>query len=1197
MNRRVSVRIATMLLTLMFTGFSFAGNQAERALLSAHPGVRLHREHGSPARVYGGVFSRGASPAESAGHFVAEHAALFGVEAHDLQPHGRSVEQRASQPVMFDRATGEYKFTLLYYSQYEDGLPVVGAELRLLVRNAPDFPLVWAGSSLVELTEFAPADEVIQGATDPDYVSSRLELAKPAVHDLSPELVNFYDPQVVVWAGLDGIRATPVAAVSFTTDDFSDPQRGPEQSYRIVADARTGEILHKESLIYTGVVDGKVEGLTTEGDGSDQCENELPTPLRHLEVFSAGDSDFTDANGDYSIANGGSTVDAALDGKWFYVTNWVGAETSESVSSSFDVLFNGSNSDELVRGQVNAYNEANIVRDFLVSHNPAYPTMTDEDILVRANRTDGFCPGNAWYSSGDGGSPTGYSINFCQSSSNRPNTAWSSIVHHEFGHHIVQAGGSGQGQYGEGTGDCFSAVILDSPKLGRGFFNDCGGSLRSADNNLQYPCSGASHSCGQLIAGAVWSTRNKLAVSNPTDYTDVLGSLLVNAVLLHNGSSITPSITVDYLTLDDDDGNLLNGTPHYDQINAGFGAHNMAGPGIESGLSVTPKSDLIVTAPSGGPFAPDNVVYTLQNVEPYAMDYKVSVDAPWLSVTNATGTLLPNQSVAVTVGTNGAASALGSGIYSASIAMVNETDHVGDRQQLARLFLDPSTDVAADVPQTVVRLATRSSAIAVTDAFCVGDTNVAIDLSHPVEQDVVLDLQSPTGTVVRLKADGTGSGADLVQTYDIETGVLPDGPGELDDFSFEPVTGDWTLTVINNSTTQAATLNGWSLQFSQLGAICPPRANPVQVVVPVANPLNVVLDGQSGTGGSLDYIVNSLPQFGELSDPLAGAIAGVPHTLAGGGDTVVYTPINGEIGPDAFGYSVNDGVESAIAPVNVRVGGFQVIASFDLNGNPGWTFDGDWAFGSPSGGGNHGGDPTSGKSGANVFGYNLAGDYGNNLAAQTLTSTAIDCSAFADVEVSFWRWLGVEASAFDQASFEVSANGSDWTTIWAHDGATLDETAWSEHSYDISSVADGQPTVFLRWVMGVTDGSEIYAGWNIDDIEVNGVTPPPGITLSITPGGLSWSPVAGATAYDVVRGDLAALRASAGDFTSSTDACVGDDVASTSLAFADEPAVGQGYWLLVRGDSAGAARSFDSFGLAQVGGRDVEIGFAASACP
>ena len=95
------------------------------------------------------------------------------------------------------------------------------------------------------------------------------------------------------------------------------------------------------------------------------------------------------------------------------------------------------------------------------------------------------------------------------------------------------------------------------------------------------PCGGAIHYCGQLLSGCVWSLRNELIILYPDTFIDVLGPLAVNAMLLHNGDMITPQITVDYLTLDDDDSNIYNGTPHYVEIDAAFSAHNMDAPDLD----------------------------------------------------------------------------------------------------------------------------------------------------------------------------------------------------------------------------------------------------------------------------------------------------------------------------------------------------------------------------------------------------------------------------------------------------------------------------------------------------------------------------------------------------------------------------------------------------------------------------------------
>jgi hypothetical protein len=160
---------------------------------------------------------------------------------------------------------------------------------------------------------------------------------------------------------------------------------------------------------------------------------------------------------------------------------------------------------------------------------------------------------------------------------------------------------------------------------------------------------------------------------------------------------------------------------------------------------------------------------------------------------------------------------------------------------------------------------------------------------------------------------------------------------------------------------------------------------------------------------------------------------------------------------------------------------------WNMDTNPGWTTQGQWAWGSPTGGGGQYGnpDPTSGATGSNVYGYNLSGDYTNNMSETHLTSTAIDCSAYSQVIVKFQRYLNVETPTYDHAYFRVSNNGSTWTTVWENTGEVTD-SSWSEQEFDISAIADGESTVYLRWTQGTTDSSWLYSGWNIDDVQIWG---------------------------------------------------------------------------------------------------------------
>ncbi|MFH1686340.1 MAG: M28 family peptidase [bacterium] len=151
-----------------------------------------------------------------------------------------------------------------------------------------------------------------------------------------------------------------------------------------------------------------------------------------------------------------------------------------------------------------------------------------------------------------------------------------------------------------------------------------------------------------------------------------------------------------------------------------------------------------------------------------------------------------------------------------------------------------------------------------------------------------------------------------------------------------------------------------------------------------------------------------------------------------------------------------------------------------------WSFSGgQWAIGTPTGGGGDYGnpDPNYAVSGVNILGYNLNGDYGASLPEYHATSPAIDCSDLVGTKLSFWRYLGVEQPSYDHAYVRVSTNGTTWTTLWENT-ATIEDNAYSQWSFDISSIADGAPAVYVRFTMGTTDGSWQYCGWNIDDVRV-----------------------------------------------------------------------------------------------------------------
>ncbi len=204
--------------------------------------------------------------------------------------------------------------------------------------------------------------------------------------------------------------------------------------------------------------------------------------------------------------------------------------------------------------------------------------------------------------------------------------------------------------------------------------------------------------------------------------------------------------------------------------------------------------------------------------------------------------------------------------------------------------------------------------------------------------------------------------------------------------------------------------------------------------------------------------------------------------------------MNGDIGDKTPSPTTVDG--------DRKIASFTTVTIFedDFETDKGWTFNSstEWERGTPTGldggDGQGGPDPVGAFAGSNALGLDItglgtfAGDYEDNLTdkEEWARTPAIDCSSYINVQIEFQRWLGIETDQFDNAYIEVSDDGSAWTTVWENDNTDIQESAWSLQTYNISAVADGEATVYIRFSIGETDGSFQFCGWNIDDFKVTG---------------------------------------------------------------------------------------------------------------
>lgn len=594
-------------------------HQGAQGVQTAFPAAKVQGNADGVTRLYGPSLATGASASDSAEKFRKSFAAAAGVGEDELVAQPAQTAQAGAQAspgigVMVDPTTHQPKFWLYRYEQNKAGVPVHAGGLRTLVRNDASNAVVWASSTVRPLADFAPAAGAKAIAPDADKSLRAIPAMKDSSGTALPAptaVAKVSEAKLIVFAGTAAKAAEPRMAIEYFVETK------PFGKWHFIADASTGDVLQVNSLIAFDNVTGRVTGNRTQGAVAAECAPTVTVGLPDVELLTgfANEQAFANANGDYVLAtaaSGGTSrrVYSPMDGRFFHISDalfdpqgnpyWLSQIVTPPATANF--LHNpGGNDPSLV--QVNAYATANEIRTWVLGYVPNFPEVATElHFEVNVNLPAGsICPGNAWFD------PLDMSINFCaagaRGATNYANYAFASVLHHEYGHRLVQAATPyAQAEYGEGMGDTLGALFSGQPEhaLGR-LLNQCTVAGRTAANACRFDpvscsdCGSEIHACGQLLSGTVWDIRAQLAVTNPTTFADIINNLTTNSILLHAGDGISDALIVDFLTLDDNDGNLNNGTPHRTEICAGFALHGMpcaplptnTAPSVEAGPDQT----------------------------------------------------------------------------------------------------------------------------------------------------------------------------------------------------------------------------------------------------------------------------------------------------------------------------------------------------------------------------------------------------------------------------------------------------------------------------------------------------------------------------------------------------------------------------------------------------------------------------------
>lgn len=529
----------------------------QKALRERHAGFRsfvtkaggawtahFNERSGAPALIYGdglpvsqsGIASMEAAEAAATATLL-EFPELWGAPVAQLQ------------------LTAKVKTGHLYiftWTQTWDGLAVRGARVQIQVHETGRV------AALVAEGVAIPGDFARVPPLGPGEAENIVKRGKRLVAGDTVDAADF-----MIFTKMENAKATP--RLAYRVDVV---QPWADVNERVYVDAQDGSILEVEPGHYNFDVKGRVTGtVNTSLDGG-----AAPTagiPLANITVNVAGlGTAVTDANGDYAITTalaGPFNVSAQLTGPKFNINTAQGTKLSAAATTSDvggvqvgDLVFNIAG-DQFGTAQANAAMHHTFIFNYIKSKLPSFNGFGVQGVTTNIAST---C--NAYFD------PNANTLNFYNAGGGCINSAYSTVLYHEFGHGVDDYySGIVNGGLSEGIGDVIAMYATGSPYVGIGF-QGSGTAIRTGENSTSWPassCGGEVHCLGQTYMGFAWQAYKLLkqalgdAAGIAAAENALLGSLPAN-------SSTIPNAVTQAFILDDNDGNLNNGTPNYASLAA-----------------------------------------------------------------------------------------------------------------------------------------------------------------------------------------------------------------------------------------------------------------------------------------------------------------------------------------------------------------------------------------------------------------------------------------------------------------------------------------------------------------------------------------------------------------------------------------------------------------------------------------------------
>jgi Zn-dependent metalloprotease len=353
----------------------------------------------------------------------------------------------------------------------------------------------------------------------------------------------------------------------------------PPGEWTTFVDAQDGRVWARENAVrWVASTAGGVDGAILPRTWTNAFETR---PFRQEEVWRGTDTTITTTAGDWALAGRQpqDTVFTQFRSPFLRIRNQARRDVilggrGHPPSRPLDFEWTDANSDTAER---NAYYHALAAHARLKVLDPSLTGM-DYRVTCRVNLSYAAC--NAFWD--------GKALNFFATGMGCANMASvADVIYHEYGHGITQHTYDPllpNPGLNEGFSDYFACSTLNDPVVGRDLEGP-GTYVRLLENDAQIldpDCDGDPHCLSLGNSGALWDMRKGfIAALGPVAGVAHSDSLWHFAG--YGGAYWSDDYLLDVLVVDDNDGTLLDGTPHYGIIKQAFTRHGFLCPDTVSG--------------------------------------------------------------------------------------------------------------------------------------------------------------------------------------------------------------------------------------------------------------------------------------------------------------------------------------------------------------------------------------------------------------------------------------------------------------------------------------------------------------------------------------------------------------------------------------------------------------------------------------